>query len=80
MFFQFIQIRTNYQQQSTGQLSVVSVFLQFTGCLVRIFTSLQETGDQLVIINYIIAALLNGIIFVQFLLYWSNTEMKKKMS
>ncbi|CAG9536494.1 unnamed protein product [Cercopithifilaria johnstoni] len=76
----FLQIRANYQQQNTGQLSMISVFLQFAGCLARIFTSLQETGDQLVIINYIIATLLNGIISFQFLLYWSNVEMKKKVS
>ncbi|EFO22514.2 PQ loop repeat family protein [Loa loa] len=76
----FLQIRANYQQQSTGQLSVISVFLQFAGCLARIFTSLKETGDQLVIINYIIAALLNGIIFIQFLLYWGGAETKKKVS
>uniref|UniRef100_A0A0R3RPM3 Mannose-P-dolichol utilization defect 1 protein homolog n=1 Tax=Elaeophora elaphi TaxID=1147741 RepID=A0A0R3RPM3_9BILA len=76
----FLQIRINYQQQSTGQLSAISVFLQFAGCLARIFTSLKETGDQLVIINYIIATSLNGIIFVQFLLYWSSAERKKKMS
>ncbi|VIO88061.1 Uncharacterized protein BM_BM3915 [Brugia malayi] len=76
----FLQIRANYQRQNTGQLSVISVFLQFAGCLARIFTSLKETGDQLMVITYIIAALLNGIIFVQFLLYWSNVEMKKKVS
>ncbi|VDP19853.1 unnamed protein product [Onchocerca flexuosa] len=78
--FQFLQIWTNYQQHSTGQLSVISLSLQFTGCLVRIFTSLKETNDQLVIINYIIAASLNGIICVQFFLYRNSAKMKKKVS
>uniref|UniRef100_A0A8R1XWR9 Mannose-P-dolichol utilization defect 1 protein homolog n=1 Tax=Onchocerca volvulus TaxID=6282 RepID=A0A8R1XWR9_ONCVO len=76
----FLQIWTNYQQQSTGQLSVISLSLQFTGCLARIFTSLKETNDQLVIINYIIAALLNGIICVQYFLYRNSAKMKKKVS
>jgi len=36
-----IQVVQNYSQQSTGQLSVLSVGLQFVGCIARVFTSLQ---------------------------------------
>uniref|UniRef100_A0A183DZZ2 Mannose-P-dolichol utilization defect 1 protein homolog n=1 Tax=Gongylonema pulchrum TaxID=637853 RepID=A0A183DZZ2_9BILA len=72
-----LQIHANYRQKSTGQLSLISVSLQFSGCLARIFTSMKETGDRLVIINYVIAALLNGVIFAQFFLYWKSTEKKK---
>ncbi|KAM3729091.1 Mannose-P-dolichol utilization defect 1 protein [Dirofilaria immitis] len=43
----FLQIWTNYQRHSTGQLSLITVSLQFSGCLIRIFTSLKETSDQL---------------------------------
>lgn len=74
----FLQINANYQRKSTGQLSLISVALQFGGCLARVFTSLKETGDQLIIINYIIASLLNGVIFAQFFLYWTSTTEKKK--
>jgi mannose-P-dolichol utilization defect protein 1 len=52
------------------------VFLQFGGCLARIFTSIQETGDQLVILSFVVAALLNGIIFLQMIIYWGSDNKK----
>jgi len=63
---QSIQIWTNYRQATTGQLSVISVFMQFGGCAARVFTSVQETnGDWLIIGPFLVATLLNGIIFAQ---------------
>ncbi|PAV65237.1 hypothetical protein WR25_06641 [Diploscapter pachys] len=75
-----IQIWQNYSAGSTGQLSIISVFLQFAGTVARVFTSVQETGDQLLVASFGIAALLNGVIFAQFLLYWnaSTEEQRKK--
>ncbi|KAI6205819.1 Mannose-P-dolichol utilization defect 1 protein-like protein [Aphelenchoides besseyi] len=64
-----IQISTNFRNKSTGQLAFISVLLQFGGCVARIFTSVQETGDTLVIFTYVFAALLNGVIFLQMLYY-----------
>jgi mannose-P-dolichol utilization defect protein 1 len=52
------------------------VFLQLGGTLARIFTSIQETGDQLVILSFVVAAALNGVIFLQMLIYWSS-DVKK---
>jgi len=65
-----IQITHNYQNSGTGQLSTISVALQFLGCVARVFTSIQETsGDWMVIGPYILASVLNGIIFGQILYY-----------
>jgi mannose-P-dolichol utilization defect protein 1 len=52
------------------------VFLQFGGSLSRIFISIQDTGDQLIIFSVVIAAILNAIIFAQMLIYW-NPKGKK---
>ena len=41
-----IQVMTNYNNGHTGQLSAVTVFLLTLGSLARIFTSIQDTGDQ----------------------------------
>ena len=41
-----IQAVTNYKNGHTGQLSAITVFLLTAGSLARIFTSIQETGDQ----------------------------------
>ncbi|CAD5229500.1 unnamed protein product [Bursaphelenchus okinawaensis] len=73
-----IQIWTNYKQGSTGQLSPISVTLAFLGCVARIFTSIQETGDNLVIISYVVATTLNFILVAQLVIYWNVDDKKKK--
>eukprot|EP00064_Thunnus_orientalis_P008886 superscaffoldBa00001089_g8909 len=60
-----IQAATNFRNGHTGQLSAVSVFLLFAGSLARIFTSLQETGDALMALTYVISSACNGIIALQ---------------
>lgn len=71
------QAFTNYSNGSTGQLSAVTVFMLFFGSLARIFTSVQETGDQLIIFTYLLATLLNGVIVSQLLYYWNVGAVKK---
>ncbi|XP_048757251.2 mannose-P-dolichol utilization defect 1 protein homolog [Ostrea edulis] len=66
-----IQAVTNYRNGGTGQLSVVTVFLLFAGSLARIFTSIQETGDNLIIVTFIVSTVFNGLIFAQILYYWN---------
>ena len=41
-----IQAITNFKNGHTGQLSAITVFLLTLGSLARIFTSIQDTGDQ----------------------------------
>ncbi|XP_067668761.1 mannose-P-dolichol utilization defect 1 protein-like [Haliotis asinina] len=73
-----IQAAANYRNSSTGQLSAVTVTLLFLGALARIFTSVQETGDFLVIFSYIVSSLFNGIILFQILYYWNVKPKQKK--
>ncbi|XP_024144570.1 mannose-P-dolichol utilization defect 1b [Oryzias melastigma] len=76
-----IQAATNFQNGHTGQLSAISVFLLFAGSLARIFTSIQETGDTLMALTYVISSACNGIIAMQVLFYWNQspqTKQKKK--
>ncbi|KAK6195584.1 hypothetical protein SNE40_000985 [Patella caerulea] len=72
-----IQAYANYKNGGTGQLSAITVFLLFLGSVARIFTSIQETGDKLVIFSYIISTLFNGLIAAQIVYYW-NTKPKKE--
>ncbi|XP_029382148.1 mannose-P-dolichol utilization defect 1b [Echeneis naucrates] len=75
------QAAANYSNGHTGQLSAVSVFLLFVGSLARIFTSLQETGDSLMALTYVISSACNGIITLQVLYYWNKSpDSKKKKS
>merc|ERR1711915_443912 len=79
----FIQIIANFRNGHTGQLSAITTFLLALGAIARIFTSIQETGDQLVIMTYICSSTVNSIIALQVLWYWNsapamNKKKKKK--
>lgn len=74
------QAYTNYSNGSTGQLSAVTCFMLFFGSLARIFTSIQETGDQLIIITYILSTLTNGVIVSQLLYYWNAGAGGKRIT
>ena len=76
--FQLIQAVTNFSNKSTGQLSVITVFMIFLGAIARIFTSIQETGDTLVIITYVVSSCCNGVIAAQMIWYWNADKVKKE--
>ncbi|KAI8906918.1 hypothetical protein EDD86DRAFT_210086 [Gorgonomyces haynaldii] len=71
------QIYTNFANQSTGQLSIITAFLQFAGSFARVFTTLQEIEDVIILASAISAAALNGIIFAQILIF-GNKKSKKE--
>uniref|UniRef100_H2Y6B6 Mannose-P-dolichol utilization defect 1 protein homolog n=1 Tax=Ciona savignyi TaxID=51511 RepID=H2Y6B6_CIOSA len=73
-----IQALDNFKNGPTGQLSAVTVFLIFLGSIARIFTSIQETGDKLVVVNYIVSSVSNGIIAFQIVWYWNVIKAKKE--
>lgn len=74
----FSQAYTNYSNGNTGQLSAVTCFMLFFGSMARIFTSIQETGDTLLILTYILSTLSNGVIVAQLLYYWNTGADGKK--
>ncbi|KAL2079735.1 hypothetical protein ACEWY4_025479 [Coilia grayii] len=73
-----IQAGTNYRNGHTGQLSAISVFLLFAGSMARIFTSIQETGDSLMALTYVISSSCNGLIAAQVLYYWNSSPQAPK--
>ncbi|XP_029436130.1 mannose-P-dolichol utilization defect 1 protein isoform X2 [Rhinatrema bivittatum] len=78
IFSRLIQAASNYENGHTGQLSAITVFLIFAGSLARIFTSVQETGDVLMALTYVVSSLCNGIIACQLVYYWNKTPRKDK--
>lgn len=64
------QILINYRTSSTGQLSSLLVFSSLLGCLARLFTTLAETGDSTLLLNFGSGSALNGILALQMILYW----------
>ncbi|KAG6444029.1 mannose-P-dolichol utilization defect 1 protein homolog [Manduca sexta] len=81
-----IQVITNYKNGSTGQLSAITCFLLFGGSIARIFTSIQETGDFIIILTYCVSTAANGALVLQLCWYWNvdatkaskNKNKKKK--
>jgi hypothetical protein len=70
------QVVTNYRNGHTGQLSAITVFMLAFGSLARIFTSIQETGDSIVIMTYVASSAVNVLLALQVLLYWSVPAAK----
>ncbi|XP_017151914.1 mannose-P-dolichol utilization defect 1 protein homolog [Drosophila miranda] len=66
------QAFTNFKAGSTGQLSAATCFMMFAGSVARIFTSIQETGDQMMIITFCFSTFANGVIVAQLLYYWNK--------
>ena len=73
------QILSNFQNKSTGQLAFFTFLLSFLGVLARLGTVLMETDNFLYQLQYILSAFLNGIIVLQFVLYWNNSGDAKKV-
>ncbi|KAI4200406.1 MAG: hypothetical protein LQ350_003944 [Teloschistes chrysophthalmus] len=66
------QIWSNWQMGGTGQLSAFTVFLYLAGSLSRIFTTLQEVPDRLILYGFMGAFLLNGVLAAQMVYYWRS--------
>jgi len=78
LFSRIPQIYSNYVNGHTGQLAAFTVFNYFLGTLARVFTTLQEVDDRLILLSFILSLVLNTTLAAQMLYYWeintSNTE------
>lgn len=77
------QILAVWQEGGTGQLSAFAVFNYLAGSLSRIFTTLQEVDDKLILYGFIAGFSLNLILAVQMVFYWNaptkaSTKGKQK--
>mmetsp|Transcript_18504 Transcript_18504/g.30169 ORF Transcript_18504/g.30169 Transcript_18504/m.30169 type:complete len:93 (-) Transcript_18504:589-867(-) len=73
------QIVTNYRNQHTGALSIVTQTLNVLGVLVRVFTT-SHGNDRLVFFSYCTSAFFNLTVLAQIITTRDATkrEMKKK--
>jgi mannose-P-dolichol utilization defect protein 1 len=70
------QIAAVWQEGGTGQLSAFAVFNYLAGSLSRIFTTLQEVDDNMILYGFIAGFTLNLILAAQMIYYW-NAPTKK---
>ena len=70
------QIITIARQGGTGQLSAFAVFNFLAGSLARVFTTLQEVDDPLLLYGFIAAFVLNAVLAGQMVYYWNSPSSK----
>ncbi|KAF2814896.1 mannose-P-dolichol utilization defect 1 protein [Mytilinidion resinicola] len=74
------QIYAVWSEGGTGQLSAFAVFNYLAGSLSRIFTTLQEVPDPLILYGFIAGFALNLVLAVQMVWYWNSSGSKKTKS
>ncbi|KAH8682329.1 hypothetical protein BX600DRAFT_448283 [Xylariales sp. PMI_506] len=72
------QILAIWQEGGTGQLSAFTVFNYLAGSLSRIFTTLQEVDDKLILYGFIAGFALNLVLAVQMVYYWNAPSAKAR--
>ncbi|KAI1174041.1 hypothetical protein F4777DRAFT_555468 [Nemania sp. FL0916] len=72
------QIAAIVQEGGTGQLSAFTVFNYLAGSLSRIFTTLQEVDDKLILYGFIAGFTLNCVLAAQMVYYWNAPSAKAK--
>ncbi|RYP55984.1 hypothetical protein DL771_012217 [Monosporascus sp. 5C6A] len=72
------QIAAIVQEGGTGQLSAFTVFNYLAGSLSRIFTTLQEVDDKLILYGFIAGFALNCVLAAQMVYYWNAPSAKAR--
>lgn len=72
------QIVENFQNKSTGQLSIATNFVNFGVCVARLFTSVQEKAPPSMVVGCVLGIITNGIVVYQIFQYSSKKIEKKK--
>jgi mannose-P-dolichol utilization defect 1 len=68
------QVFETFQVKHTGQLSIVTTSMNLVGALIRIGTTMTETGDSVVLAGYLLSCALSLLMFVQYFMYLNNTN------
>ena len=75
------QIYLNFKSKNTGQLSLITYGCNFAGSLARIFTTITDLSDPIILTSYVMSSFLNFLIAAQIVYYGKNkkgTETKDK--
>ncbi|KAK5814630.1 hypothetical protein F5H01DRAFT_309942 [Linnemannia elongata] len=79
LFSKVPQIVENYKNGSTGQLSAFTIFNYFAGSLARVYTTLTEVDDVVILAGFLLSTLFNCILALQMALYWNSTPAPSKV-
>ncbi|KAL8767295.1 MAG: hypothetical protein Q9209_006133 [Squamulea sp. 1 TL-2023] len=71
------QIWVNWREGGTGVLSAFTVFTYLAGSLSRIFTTLQEVDDKMILYGFVAGFALNAVLAAQVVYYWRSPATAK---
>ncbi|MCJ1466867.1 hypothetical protein MMC07_005488 [Pseudocyphellaria aurata] len=74
------QIWTVWREGGTGQLSAFAVFMYLAGSLARIFTTMREVGDKMILYGFVAGFLLNVVLAIQMVYYWNSPTKIAKVA
>lgn len=72
------QVYANRKNKSTGQLSAFAVFNYLLGSLARVFTTLKEVDDPIILASFLGSSALNFVLAVQVFQYWNAPAKTKR--
>ncbi|KAJ2505248.1 hypothetical protein H4217_009269 [Coemansia sp. RSA 1939] len=78
IFSRIPQIYEIHKNKYTGQLSAFAVFNYLLGTAARLFTTLVEIDDSLVLLGAVLSLAANGVLAAQMVYYWNAPEPKDK--
>lgn len=67
------QVFETFMAKHTGNLSIVTTSMNLVGGIIRILTTIKETGDMVVIAGYLLSVSLNLMMFIQYWMYLART-------
>jgi len=68
------QILETHKVKHTGNLSIVTTTMSLVGATIRIGTTMQETGDLVILAGYLLSFGLSLMMFIQYFLYMKQTK------
>jgi len=74
LFSKIPQIIENHKNKSTGQLSAFTIFNYFAGSLARVYTTLTEVDDVVILSGFLLSTLFNCVLALQMAFYWNNSS------
>lgn len=72
------QLVMNWRAKSTGELAPVTLALQLLGNIARIFTTIIQVRDPVILISFMSATILNGALFLQWWYYSKKGDLTSK--
>lgn len=70
------QIISNFQLKSTGNLAMLPYGMNLSGNIIRTLTILKDSNDTRFLYASYVPIILNGTIFLQFIIYYKNVQQK----